>query len=163
MRPPHVWATHVYDPSPQAEFILDTISVHRTITPQFSYIRPLYHKQPIEKIHPLISYPQKFPNYIPLFMCVGVQRHRQGMEARQLRGHVSPLPKWQNIVAAAGSRMLPPIMLQGVVGRSVRFTQHMWCVCVQRLIQLMCESPFYYCFTETREWVSMQRKLAPAS
>lgn len=63
----HVWDTHVYDPSPQ-EFILDML-VHWTITPQFSHIRLFHHNQPIEKIHPFISYP-KNSQTTDLYFCV---------------------------------------------------------------------------------------------
>lgn len=53
----YVWETHVYDPSPQAGFILDSMLVNVTITPKFSHITLLHHNQPIEKIHPFFSSP----------------------------------------------------------------------------------------------------------
>lgn len=58
---------------PQVEFILDSASVHWTITHQFSHIRLLHRRPPIEENTSTHFFFQKFPNHIPLFLCVWVR------------------------------------------------------------------------------------------
>lgn len=84
----HVWETRVYDHSPQAEFILNTMLVHLTIISKFSDISILHHNQPIERIHPLISSP-KNSQIICLYFCL-YARDRLRMKTRHLGGHIFP-------------------------------------------------------------------------
>lgn len=77
-----VWETHVY--YPQVEFILDSASVHWTITHQFSHIRLLHRRLPIEKNTSTHFFFQKFPNHIPLFLCVWVCERQTSNENQPL-------------------------------------------------------------------------------